>query len=613
VQPDPRDIMCDLKECDTGRMPTGPKARKRPRGGIDELPSGALRVRVYAGIDPITKQPHYLKETVPPGPKAWELAEQTRTRFLNQVDERRNPRTSATLAQLLKRYLDQFDGERSTLTTYRRYVRNHVQPLIGKEKVGNIDADILDSFYAELRRCRDHCTGARSRIDHRTERKHTCDDRCRPHQCKPLGASSIRQIHFILSGAYKRAVRWRWVATSPVQQAEPPAAPKPNPEPPNAEDAARILNEAWKDPDWGTLVWLTMTTGARRGEQCGLRWKHVDLEHGVLTYHRSIGQDSEGTWEKDTKAHQQRRVALDPDTVAVLTEHWKRCQARSTLLGTSLTSDEFVFSSAPDGSRHLVPSSVTQRYGRLAARLGIKTSIHKLRHSCATELIKAGVDIRTVAGRLGHGGGGSITLRVYTAWVSEADQRASLSLHARLPTRPSPAEGIERIIANPGSPYERIAAELFSRIASGQIELGGYLPTVKAIADENAVSEATAHRAVALLKEWGVVEVSRGRRATVIDRRELTQPAMRSEGKTEITQPASVADVALLDLRVRKDGKTVSTFTAKASPSDPHKLDQLLAGAVRRLGAHAAPIDLYELEVRRHGDDELLTTFVTTA
>lgn len=79
------------------------------------------------------------------------------------------------------------------------------------------------------------------------------------------------------------------------------------------------------------------------------------------------------------------------------------------------------------------PSGVTHRYRRMAVRLGLDTSIHKLRHYNATELIAAGVDIRTVAGRLGHGGGGTTTLRVYSAWVSEADQRAASQLGRRLP------------------------------------------------------------------------------------------------------------------------------------------------------------------------------------
>ena len=72
--------------------------RKRQRGNIDALPSGSLRVRVYAGVDPISKKPLYLTETVPPGPRQAREAEQARTRLLNQVDEKRNPKTRATVA-----------------------------------------------------------------------------------------------------------------------------------------------------------------------------------------------------------------------------------------------------------------------------------------------------------------------------------------------------------------------------------------------------------------------------------------------------------------------------------------------------------------------------------
>jgi hypothetical protein len=49
----------------------------------------------------VTKQPQYLRETIPAGPGAWPLAERTLTRYPNQVNERRNPRTSSTVTQLL--------------------------------------------------------------------------------------------------------------------------------------------------------------------------------------------------------------------------------------------------------------------------------------------------------------------------------------------------------------------------------------------------------------------------------------------------------------------------------------------------------------------------------
>jgi hypothetical protein len=41
--------------------------------------------------------------------------------------------------------------------------------------VGQLDADVLDSFYAELRRCREHCAG-RHEIDHRTREPHGLTD-----------------------------------------------------------------------------------------------------------------------------------------------------------------------------------------------------------------------------------------------------------------------------------------------------------------------------------------------------------------------------------------------------------------------------------------------------
>jgi len=84
----------------------------------------------------------------------------------------------------------------------------------------------------------------------------------------------------------------------------------------------------------------------------------------------------------------------------------------------------------------LLPDTATQRYERMADRLGIRTTLHKLRHYSATELIAAGVDVRTIAGRLGHGGGGTTTLKVYAAFVNEADQRAAAALAQRL-TRPT--------------------------------------------------------------------------------------------------------------------------------------------------------------------------------
>ncbi len=82
---------------------------KRQRGSIEELPSGALRVSVYAGTDPLTGGRHYVRETIPAGPRAEDEAQKAMRRLATEVDERRNPRTNATVNQLLDRHFELAD------------------------------------------------------------------------------------------------------------------------------------------------------------------------------------------------------------------------------------------------------------------------------------------------------------------------------------------------------------------------------------------------------------------------------------------------------------------------------------------------------------------------
>lgn len=198
---------------------------------------------------------------------------------------------------------------------------------------------------------------------------------------------------------------------NPFELAEPIATTRPDPQPPTPEQAAAIAAEAWHDLDWGMLVWLAMVTGARRGELCALKWDRLDADTHVLTIRSSIAQQGRKTWEKDTKTHQQRRITLDEQTFALLQAYSRHCAERAGI-GTEMPGEARMFSAAPDGSTWVKPDSVGQRYARMCARLGWDMNIHQLRHYSATELIAGGVDVRTVAGRLGHGGGGATTLEL---------------------------------------------------------------------------------------------------------------------------------------------------------------------------------------------------------
>jgi integrase len=90
---------------------------------------------------------------------------------------------------------------------------------------------------------------------------------CTAHVCTPLALFSVRQCHAVLSGALSAAKRWGWITVNPLDAAQRPRMPQPQPDPPSPDDAVRIANAAWQqDEDWGTFVWLTLVTGARRGE-----------------------------------------------------------------------------------------------------------------------------------------------------------------------------------------------------------------------------------------------------------------------------------------------------------------------------------------------------------
>src|SRR6266496_4348747 len=434
-------------------------AKRRTQGSIRQR-GRSYQVRVYAGIDPLTNKDIYLTETAADEKEAQRVLR----RLLTQVDEQRHARTKATLSQALDSWLKVHEAEANTLAGYEANARRYIKPVLGDVAIGKITTHMLEEFYAQLRRCRARCNG-RSSIEHRVAGQHECQIvrhkrppgrpptsgypphdcdttgcrviECGPHVCQPLSPAMIRQIHITISAALAAAVRWDWIKTNPADVARTPKLPAPQPAPPSSKDAARIIAAAWEqDDDWGTLVWLTMVTGMRRAELLALRWYDVDLDGEVLEIRRNYVRARRQGVEKDTKTHRMRRIALDSETVEVPRAHRDRYEAAATAVGVEPTDEAFVFSYDPLHTKPCSPDGISHRYTLMCARLGIDSHLHALRHYSATELLAAGVDLRTVAGRLGHAGGGATTLRVYAAWVTEADQRAATAVASRLPRRP---------------------------------------------------------------------------------------------------------------------------------------------------------------------------------
>jgi integrase len=263
------------------------------RAAVRQLPGHRLR-----GNDPLTKKPRYIRETL----KTYGAAEVALTRLQGQVDQNRHPKTDIMLRQAINRWLDIAKLEHTTRDRYEDLVRMYVGPVLGDFPAGKLDAELLESFYARLQRCRDLCDGRR---------------RAR-HQCRPLSGSTVRKIHYVISAALEQAVRWHHLGVNPAALAIAPSANHTEPDPPSAEEAAAIIAAAWGDPDWGLLLWVMMVSGMRRGEISALRWRNVDFATDILIVQRANAQPRSGVKEKQTTTRQQRRIAIDPQTAALL-------------------------------------------------------------------------------------------------------------------------------------------------------------------------------------------------------------------------------------------------------------------------------------------------------
>jgi hypothetical protein len=126
------------------------------KGSITRLPSGSLRVKVYAGPHPVTGRPHYIGETIADVPLAREQAEEACRRLLGQVRCGRRLHSHATVNDLLDRHLAMAHVGERTRASHLLMASKHLRPFIGHLPLRAVTAEKLEHLYAELLRCREH-------------------------------------------------------------------------------------------------------------------------------------------------------------------------------------------------------------------------------------------------------------------------------------------------------------------------------------------------------------------------------------------------------------------------------------------------------------------------
>jgi integrase len=142
---------------------------------------------------------------------------------------------------------------------------------------------------------------------------------------------------------------------------------------------------------------------------------------------RAVEQTKAGLAFKPPKTkYGKRTITLPPTSVAELKAHRKAALERRVALGIGKLAREDLVFETWDG-RVRSPRSVTKEWGRAMKAAGLKPTFHSLRHSHASALIAAGVDVMELSRRLGHGSP-AITLRLYGHLWSKTDDRAAAAM-----------------------------------------------------------------------------------------------------------------------------------------------------------------------------------------
>jgi integrase len=355
------------------------------RGWIKQRSKGSWRIAIDSGKDPATGDRRQHFETVR-GTKA--SAHKRLAELLVEIEKGGYVKTPRKLT--VGEYLGEWVTNHARLNCravtaegYAYRIGHYITPVLGHLPLGSLRAQHVSKYLS-------------NRIQ------------------QGQSARSALHDYRLLHKALRDAVSLGILAVNPCDGCQPPRPDDKEMHFLNPEEIGKFLSEAEKSPF--PYYWLFRTmlyTGLRRSEALGLQWRNLDLELLTLTVSQTSHRLAGGQFvTQPPKTKLSRRVVnLSPSLAIALRQYRSQVEAQRLMLGAPLVDSDLVFDHV-DGSP-LDPSTVSHEFLKTARRAGLEIRLHDLRHSYATIMLAAGVNVKAVSQSLGHSNV-SITLGIYS-------------------------------------------------------------------------------------------------------------------------------------------------------------------------------------------------------
>lgn len=244
-----------------------------------------------------------------------------------------------------------------------------------------------------------------------------------------LSDQSIKHHHRLISSILTTAVQWQCIISNPAARVKPPKVDKKEAAHYDEDMTEYMLSLLDNEPlKYKTMIYLAVYSGSRLGEIAGLEWSDIDFENNLLQVSRASQYlPGQGTFTKDPKNESSQRIIAMPQLVMDLLKQYKAWQNEERLECGDQWEDHNRLFTQWNG-KPIFPYTPTSWFKDFRRKHNLpEIKFHGLRHTNASLLISKGVDVQTVAKRLGHTKA-TTTTGIYSHFLKRPDKEAAEKL-----------------------------------------------------------------------------------------------------------------------------------------------------------------------------------------